>query len=350
MSSGNKVWGGVGPFALTAGGFFRHNLVMGKLKLPWLLPALFLAGLPRAAAASGRDYTYLLTGDPADAKASPQGGAMLEGGADDSEEAVRWLIRRAGGGDIVVLRTSEDEGTQEMFATLGKADSVETFSFASKAPAYDPFILGKIDQADGIFFAGGDQAEYVNFWKHTPVQEAVNRAIKRGVTVGGISAGLAILGQFQFEALNDTITSEEALKDPYAPEVTLGKDFLEVPRLKGIITDSHFTQRGRLGRLLVFMARLIQDGWTEEARGIGVDEETAVLVDDSGAAAVTGRNKAVFVRLSRKPLVCRPGAPLTAGTFEVVTAAPGQRFNVKTWEGEGRSELVDVKKGVLTAR
>ncbi len=296
-----------------------------------------------------KDYTYLLTGNPADAKASPRGGAILEGGADDSEEAIRWLIRRADGGDIVVLRASGDEGTQEMFATLGKADSVETFSFASGVPASDPFILGKIDQADGIFFAGGDQAEYVNFWKHTPVQEAVNRAVKRGAPVGGISAGLAILGQFQFEALHDTVTSDEALKDPYALEVTLGKDFLEVPQLKGIITDSHFSQRGRLGRLLVFMARLMQDGWTGEARGIGVDEETAVMVDGSGAAVVTGRNNAVFVRLSRKPLVCRPGTPLTAGVFEIVTVAPGQRFNVKTWEGEGRVERVDVKKGALTA-
>ncbi len=323
---------------------------MVKLKFPWLLPALFLAGLAQAAAAAGKGFAYSLTGDPADAKASPQGGAVLEGGADDPGEAIRWLLRRADGGDIVVLRADEDEGAQEMLATLGKADSVETFSFNSMAPAYDPFILGKIDQADGIYFAGGDQAEYVKFWKHTPVQDAVNRAIKRGVPVGGISAGLAILGQFQFEALHDTVTSDEALKNPYALEVTLGKDFLEIPQLKGIIADSHFSQRGRLGRLLAFMARLVQDGWTGEAKGIGVDEETAVLVDGSGAAVVTGKNNAVFARLSRKPRVCRPGAPLTAGAFEVVTAAPGQRFNVKTWEGEGRSELVDVKKGVLTAR
>lgn len=313
-----------------------------------LLCALFLAGLSPAAA-GGRDYGYLITGNPADAKVFPQGGAMLEGGADDVAQAISWLIRRADGGDIVVLRADEDEGTQEMFAVPGKVDSVETFSFTSRAPAYDPFILGRIDRADGIFFAGGDQAEYVNFWKHTPVEDAVNRAIRRGVPVGGISAGLAILGQFQFEALHDTVTSAEALKDPYALEVTLGRDFLQVPQLKGIITDSHFTQRGRLGRLLVFMARLVQDGWTGEAKGIGVDEGTAVLVDDSGAATVTGRNNAVFVRLSRKPLVCRPGEPLTALDFETVTAAPGQRFNVKTWEGEGRRGRMDVKKGVLAA-
>lgn len=322
---------------------------MGKSELPLLICALLLVGLSPAAA-GGKDYGYLITGNPADAKVFPQGGALLEGGADDVAEAIRWLIRRADGGDIVVLRADEDEGTQEMFAVPGKVDSVETFSFTSRAPAYDPFILARIDQADGIFFAGGDQAEYVNFWKHTPVEDAVNRAIRRGVPVGGISAGLAILGQFQFEALHDTVTSAEALKDPYALEVTLGRDFLQVPQLRGIITDSHFTQRGRLGRLLVFMARLMQDGWTGEAKGIGVDEETAVLVDGSGAAVVTGRNNAVFVRLSRKPLVCRPGEPLTAEDFEIVTAAPGQRFNVKTWEGEGRRSRADVKKGALPAR
>lgn len=312
-----------------------------------LLAALFAAGAVPAGAAEEKGYRYILTGDPSDAKVSPRGGLVLEGGVDDPEEAVRWMIRQARGGDFVVLRASDDDGTQEMFPALGKVDSVETFIFESSAPSRDPFVIEKIDQADAIFLAGGDQSEYVNYWKNTPVQDALNRAIQRGVPVGGISAGLAILGEFQFEALHDSITSGTALKDPYALEITLGRDFLAAPRLKGIITDSHFSQRGRLGRLFVFMARILQDGWADEVKGIGVDEETAVIVENDGTARVTGKNDAVFVRLSRRPRLCRAGEPLTAEAFEVVTAAPGQRFDLEKWKGGGRASRGDVVNGVL---
>lgn len=308
--------------------------------------ALFAAALLPLTGASDKGYRYILTGNPADAKVSPKGGFILEGGVSDPEEAIRWMIRQSRGGDFLVLRASEEDDMHVMVPALGKVDSVETFIFDSTAPAHDPFVIEKINQADAIFFAGGDQSEYVRFWKNTPVQDAVNRAIKRGVPVGGISAGLAILGQFQFESMGEYVTPDHALKDPCGPGITLGRDFLEVPPLRGIITDTHFSQRGRLGRLFVFMARLVQDGWTDDAKGIGVDEETAVIVDRTGAARVAGKNNAIFVRLSHKPRICRPGVPLTAEAFEVVTVAPGQRFNIKKWKGEGRAGRVDVLNGV----
>lgn len=319
------------------------NIVSGVLGV-----FLFSGALLSSDAAVGKDYGYLLNGSPVDANVSIRGGLVLEGGAEDSEEAIRWLIGRSGGGDIVVLRASEDDGTQEMFPALGNADSVETFIFGSAAHSFNPFIIRTLDQADGIFFAGGDQSRYIGFWKNTPVLEAVNRAIKRGVPVGGISAGLAILGQFQFEALRGSITSDAALKDPYAAEITLGRDFIDAPPLRGVITDSHFSQRGRLGRLLVFMARLVQDGWANEAKGIGVDEETAVIIDDDGMTRVTGKNEAVFVRLSNRPRICRPGKPLTAGGFEIVRVGPGRYFDTKKWKGEGRAGRADVRNGVIT--
>lgn len=308
--------------------------------------ALFVAALLPLTAASDKGYRYILTGSPEDAKAAPKGGVLLEGGVSDPEEAIRWMIRQSRGGDFLVLRASEEDDMHVMVPALGQVDSVETFIFDSTAPAHDPFVIEKIDQADAIFFAGGDQSEYVRFWKNTPVQDAVNRAIKRGVPVGGISAGLAILGQFQFESMGEYVTPDYALKDSYGPGITLGRDFLDISPMKGIITDTHFSQRGRLARLFVFMARLVQDGWTREAKGIGVDEETAVIVEKDGKARVTGKNNAVFVRLSHMPRICRPGEPLTAEAFEVVTVAPGQRFNIKKWEGEGRAGRVDVVNGV----
>jgi hypothetical protein len=83
--------------------------------------------------------------------------------------------------------------------------------------------------------------------------------------IGGTSAGSAILGQFSYGALNDppddsNLTSADALRNPFATRVTLVRDFLRLPLLRDTITDSHFAKRDRLGRSLVFPARLMQDG------------------------------------------------------------------------------------------
>ena len=54
-----------------------------------------------------------------------------------------------------------------------------------------------------MFIAGGDQANYINFWMGTPVQSALNDAIARGVPIGGTSAGLAVLGEWAYSAQGD---------------------------------------------------------------------------------------------------------------------------------------------------
>jgi cyanophycinase-like exopeptidase len=108
------------------------------------------------------------------------------------------------------------------------------------------------------------------------------------VPVGGISAGLAIQGEFLFSAEKNTITSDRALLNPFNNKVTLQRDMLRVPHLAATITDSHFSERQRQGRLVTFMARTIADGWTSEVRGIGVDEATAVLLEADGTPASSG--------------------------------------------------------------
>ena len=53
------------------------------------------------------------------------------------------------------------------------------------------------------FIAGGDQANYINFWMGTPVQTAMNDAIRRSVPIGGTSAGLAVMGEYLYTAQGD---------------------------------------------------------------------------------------------------------------------------------------------------
>ena len=176
--------------------------------------------------------------------------------------------------------------------------------FASREDSDDPKLLPILDQAETIYFAGGDQSNYVRFWQDTPVQEAINRHIAAGKPIGGSSAGLAILGEFSFASIIDTIHSPEALADPYGNKVTISRDFLNIPLLANTITDTHFVKRDRLGRLLVFMARILQDGWAERVRAIAVDENAAVLVEPDGAAKVVG-GAAYFLESTKPPEVCR---------------------------------------------
>ena len=183
--------------------------------------------------------------------------------------------------------------------------SAATLSFSSREDSDDPKIAEIIAHAESIFIAGGDQSDYVRFWQDTPVESAINRHIALGKPIGGSSAGLAILGQFSFSSMIDTIHSPEALADPYGTKVTLTREFLDIPLLRDTITDTHFVKRDRLGRLLVFMARILEDGWTNEVRAIAIEENAAVLIEPDGLATVVGTGPAYFLESTRLPEVSR---------------------------------------------
>jgi cyanophycinase len=271
---------------------------------------------------------------------------MLEGGAEDVEQAWRWFLERAGYGDIVVLRATPDEGYDAWIRELAPVRSFQTLQITDRAAADDPFVLGSIERADGLFIAGGDQYDYVRVWTGTPIQPAINAAIAAGVPVAGISAGLAVLGGFAFTAERDTITSEEALADPFDERVCLARGLLRAPALEATITDSHFSERERLGRLLTFMARIIDDGWASEVGGIGIDEETAVVIESDGTATVEGAGAAWFLRMHAADVrTCERARPLETEPIEAIAIRRGGTFHVPTWTGSGARQTVRATAG-----
>lgn len=254
------------------------------------------------------------------------------------------MILRAGGGDDY---NSYVNG-------LCQLNSVATLIIPDRDAALDPAVSHIIRHAEAVFIAGGDQARYVNFWRGTPVQEAINADIASGKPVGGTSAGLAILGEFSYGALNDppddsSLTSADALRDPFFIRITLVRDFLKIPLLQNTITDSHFAKRDRLGRSLVFLARLIEDGWSRNPREIAIDEKSALLVDANGKARTVGPGKGVyFLRPTEAPVVCEQGVPLTFRKISVYKASSGTRFDLATWKGEGGSSyMLSVELGKI---
>lgn len=284
---------------------------------------------------SDKGYSYYYVGNNSDVTTSTSPGLVLMGGGSDVDEAYRWMIQKSGGGDFVVIRASGSDAYNSYIAGLGQVDSVETLVIYSHKGASDRFVIDKVRNAEALFIAGGDQSDYLRQWKGTPVNEAINYAISRGAVIGGTSAGLAVLGEYIFAAYNGTVYSPEALANPYNSYITLERNFLNIALLQRIITDSHFVTRNRMGRLLVFLARIINDAWSSEARGIGVDEATALLVEPDGSVQMVGWGAAYFLLANQVPEVCQSGTPLTYRQIPVYRIAAGDYFNLITWQGSG---------------
>jgi beta-aspartyl-peptidase (threonine type) len=262
------------------------------------------------------------TGAEADVATETEFGALLMGGGTEPDDAIEWLLAKAGGGDVVVLRASGSDGYNDYFyREIGCVNSVRSYVFGSREEAFDDAMLDALERAELIFLAGGDQAKYLRYWKGTPVQTLINAHLRAGRPIGGTSAGLAVLGDTVYAAYRDSITSKEALKDPFSEHLTLESGFLNVPFLGSVLTDSHFSERGRLGRLLAFQARGIELRG-KPLIGIGVDEETALVIDSEGMGRVFSRQTHARVYLTvfedTAPVELVAGKPLETGAVTIV--------------------------------
>jgi cyanophycinase len=283
-------------------------------------------------------YKYFRAGSANDLAAKTESGFALMGGGKDLDEAFRWMCQRAGGGDFLVLRASGDDDYNPYIQPLCKLNSVATLILPDREAAMDRFAAETIAHAEAIFIAGGDQANYIRYWMGTPVQAAINMAIQRGVPVGGTSAGLAVMGEWAYSAEGDkpgdkNLDWKTALMDPMGPRMTLVHGFLEIPVLKGILTDSHFVKRDRMGRLLAFLARLNGSGrglsgGAGQIRGLGVEQDTALLVKPNGSTVVIGKGAAYLVEPSKSLTGPEAGKPLTTGPFLVQKIPAGERFDL----------------------
>lgn len=326
---------------------------MMQRRLVLIAVTLFAFG-PLLSGAPQARYDYYLTGNAADVTGATTRGIGLMGGGTDVDALFTWMSDRAGGGDFVVIRASGADGYNQYVFDLGDFDSVETLVLKNRSASFDPFVLQTIRNAEALFIAGGDQSDYVEFWKGTPVEDAIHELSARQIPIAGTSAGTAILTEFVYAALRKSATSAKALADPFDRDITLDRDFLDLPHMGGLISDQHLIERDRLGRTLAFMARIVQDGWQAESRSIAIDRETAVLVEASGEATVVANPGhptpyAYFIRGGAAE-VCQPKTPLTYRNLAVFRAQPGSQFDIPSWTGHhGTSYSLDVINGVITS-
>ena len=273
-------------------------------------------------------------------------GLLLDGaGASGSpDNTLTWLHKRLlgdttqRGGNVVILRASYTNIDDRHFYQAGNFASVQTVlippcTSAAQVNAVAPVVNG----ADAVYFAGGDQANYVA-WKGTELIEAVKRVYARGGVVGGGSAGLAIQGAVVYDslaadAMNLETTTADAAKDPLERRISFTTGLFSWPALNNTITDTHLVARDRFGRTIAFVARIFHDRLLPDASevyALGIDGGSAVVVDPDGTATVLngkGGRGAYLVR-SDTPPVLIPGHPLHYTVEVTHVARNGERFDL----------------------
>jgi len=263
-----------------------------------------------------------ITGDPADVTVSTELGIVLMGGSTDVDQALQWMIDRAKGGDVVIIRASGSTGYNDYIYGLGQVNSVETLLIDSRDKAQKESVGKRIREAEMLFIAGGDQWNYVRYWKDSEVSKAIQYLIDtKKIPIGGTSAGCAVLSGYIFDAAHGSAFSKDVLKNPYDTTVSVSKSFIALPYLKNAISDQHYSQRERQGRHVTFMARMLKDLNVKQAIGIGVDEKTALCIDQQGNAFAFGTNLVYVLTAKQRPEQCVAGEPLTFNRKDKALAA-----------------------------
>lgn len=268
------------------------------------------------------------------------------GGGSEEDGAARRFVEAAAGGDIMVLRAAgsltsyPDYFSTELAPSPGPA-SVITIRTDTPPLADHPSVLCRLYRAEAIWLAGGSQWDYLGRWPNS-VHVAVREAWRRGAATGGTSAGAVSLGEAAFDARHGTVTSAEALSEPADVSVSVGPSTLPQPELANAIVDSHFTERSREGRLLAFLGRLLAQHRSGSFVGIGIDEGTALEIEDRSYRVTSTRGGAVWMYEARGPAVVQPGRPLSLDSIRRVRLPDGSsgRWPFSFDEAERVQELV----------
>ena len=250
--------------------------------------------------------------------------------------------------DVVIIRASGDDGLNPVFTALKGVNSATSFVITDPQSGNRRDVARAIRRAEIVWFAGGDQCNYIRWVKGKRVQDAVRYVFDHHGGVGGNSAGLAIQGDVVYDACPDVSAgSKDVLANPFHRDVSLSSDFFRWPALRDTITDTHFHQRDRLGRTLVFLARIYADRH-RRIDAIGVDEATSVIVTPDGTARVIGDGAAYLIVADHAAEVLQPNLPLNYHGYKVWKFTAGDTIDLTHRPTTGY-RTIDVVEGKLNA-
>jgi cyanophycinase len=276
------------------------------------------------------------------------GSGAEESGLQAMVNAVRGCTACDAKVDVVIIRASGEAGLNESFMTTDGVDSALTFVITDRESGDRRDVARIVRDAEIVWFAGGDQCQYIRFIKGTRVHRAVESVFQRGGGVGGNSAGLAIQGEIAYDACPDvSAKSADVLKNPFSRDVNLSTGFFNWPVMANTITDTHFRERDRLGRTLVFLARTYAQR-QRRVDAIGVDEGTSVIVTADGRGRVYGRGAAYLIVADQAADVLKTDTPLTYRNLRIRRFGRGEEIDLRNRPTTG-FKTIEVVEGKVSA-
>jgi cyanophycinase len=256
------------------------------------------------------------------------------GGGNDRDswaaDPFKWFVQQADSGKIINIDVDPVAASYATtFISFGADSTSTSLRIPSRSAADDSTTYKELITAKGIFIEGGDQWDYVREWKGTLVEDALYYIFSSGGVIGGTSAGCAVLGAVDFDAKYGGLGPEDAAYDPYYNRIHLEDDFLNM--IPDVLTDSHFHDRGRIGRLIPMLARRIQDHGETGLMGVGVTIKTALCIDPNGIASCYGDGAvSILFKTEESVIICQSGQPVTFSHVHMDQLIHGSRYDLNS--------------------
>lgn len=216
------------------------------------------------------------------------GPILIIGGAEDKfneRHIIRKFVSLSGEkkANILIIPIASDfaEIAARLYTTIFSSLGVKKISVLDAASRQDILNINSdklLDKLTGVFITGGDQMRLSSLLGGTPFIQKLAKKVRAGLVVAGSSAGAACM------------SSEMIVRgDANAPNQNAVKISPGLGILKNIIIDQHFTQRARLNRIITAVC------YNPKNLGIGIDEDTAILINKDGSLEVLGNGTVTIV-------------------------------------------------------
>ena len=261
------------------------------------------------------------------AKKKGKGTLIAIGGNEDRRNklnVLRRVIEEGKGRDTYVeVVTTASRIPRELERTYERAFDIigvkrfDAFNIAYRYEADRKHYIDRVKRADVIFFTGGDQLRLVDILGESDFLKAVRERFEEGAVIAGTSAGAAALsdtmiyrGESKYGLVKDNVSMRR------------GFEFVE-----NIAFDTHCIGRGRILRLFQAVAQ------NPANVGIGLSEDTAIVMNDEKVMEVIGSGTVVVVEGShlRKSNIDRisSGKLIAAENFHVHSLIAGYKYDLE---------------------
>lgn len=257
-----------------------------------------------------------------------KGYLLLIGGAEDKkdrceilEKVVELSGKRNACLTVITVAAAKPEQVGEdyvrLFSDLGVKDVV-ALDIKTRQETQREDIVKRIEKSTGIFFTGGDQLRITSLLGGSRFYHALYDAYNSGVVLCGTSAGASVMSDTMIVDGDGNETPGGSLIN-MAPGIGL---------LEKVVVDQHFAQRGRIGRLLTAVA------CNPYVLGVGIDEDTAILVNPKATFTVEGSGTVTVIDGSAIDYTnvseLAPGEPLALFNTKIHVLSPGTSFDLST--------------------